>query len=70
MRFKILVLSVLLIFTTAINAVGEVDGHLLYAEARGQKELKTLKDVHDYNEIFDNYQLGGLPYEPPILWKG
>lgn len=32
-------------------------------ENESKQHLKRLKNVHNYNEIFDNPTAGGLPYE-------
>ena len=61
MQCKIItLLTVGLLFSTILNAIDEDRDHSFIIKAKGQQELKTLKDIHYYNEIFDNYHLGGI----------
>jgi hypothetical protein len=39
-------------------------------EISPQEKLKLLKEIHSYNEVFDNYHTGGIPYEPSATIKG
>ena len=47
-------LGTFFIFSVSVQAV----------ESTQDSELETLKKVHHYNTIHDNYHLGGSAYEP------
>ena len=40
-------------------------GKNLSRHEASMKNLENLGKIHNYNETFDNYQLGGMPYEEP-----
>ena len=60
-----------LFLTSAVMAVGMQEKPASPPqEMSPQEKLKLLKEVHNYNEVFDNYHTGGIPYEPPQNIKG
>lgn len=60
MQFKIIGLLIVgLILSTSIKAMEDERDHLFIIMTSGQQELEALKEFHHYNEIFDNYHVGG-----------
>ena len=67
MQLKVITLLIvgLTLSTTLWATVESINSSLLY-KVKGQEELKTLKEMQNYDEIFDNYHLGGIsPDAPP-----
>lgn len=57
-----------LFLSTAVLAMDSQGDSLSPRSSRSDSvkdPLELLKDVHNYNEIFDNYHSGGIPYEAP-----
>jgi len=66
MRFKIVTLVAAgLVLSTALAAFDENGIHSFLIKVKGQQELETLKKMHQFNEIFDNYHFGGISPDIP-----
>ena len=68
MRFTMIVLLALgAILSSAVLAFNgnENENFLSLNNTNGRQELKNLKEIHNYNEVFDNYHLGGIAPDTP-----
>jgi len=73
MRLKVVsILIGSLILSTALTVIESQEAlasmpplHAKTTEHKlGEKQLENLQKIHQYNEVFDNYHTGSIPYEP------